>query len=264
MPFQISKLGGVDLGIFRVGGPGLGNLLFPIARAALKSRDEHENFLWPTLRQIKIGPLFRGEKDLRHYGDIFIHRKISDIVKYIVLRYFYSSFRTNVHVGLGDFFASFSKSDSIFLKKLFHERMRNPVRSSPKVCVHIRRGDFSKSASTILSFNDILDISWFDSRITQLKAEGFQEKDIVVYASDTDQDISWLLKKHNLLLSENHCPLNTILEVSGAEIIIPSLSTFSLWSVFLGNSKFILPAECDLEKFMSDDMKSRVLFYENI
>jgi hypothetical protein len=264
LPFQISKLDGVDLGFFRIGGPGLGNLLFPIARAALKSRDDNTTFLWPTLRQIKIGPFLRGEKDPRLYGDIFIRRNILEIIKYLILRYTQPSKVVFIHVGLGDFFSRFTKSDSIYLKSLFKRRMRKTIKLSPKICVHIRRGDFSKSSAPILSFNALLDISWFDKRISQLLAEGAKKEDIVIYASDIDQDISWLINKHDLKLSQNNCPLNTILEMSGAEIIIPSLSTFSLWSIFLGDSKFILPVKCDLLKYMNDDMKSRGRFYETV
>ena len=264
MGYRTSRLEGIDFGLFRIGGPGLGNLLFPIARAAIKCRRDNKKFLWPTLRQIKIGPLLRGENDLRLYGDIFIHRDFLEVIRYLFLRYSRNFEGSDIEAGLGDFFCGFSQDDAIYLKSLLRGRMRANIKQSAKISVHIRRGDFSQSSKDQLSFNDLLDITWFDKHITKFLRDGVKRKDITVYSSDIDDEVLSLLEKHDLGLSNNKCPLNTILEMSGSEIIIPSLSTFSLWAIFLGQSKFILPENCDLPKYMNDDMKSRNLCNEAI
>ena len=262
MHYRISKLDGFDFGFFRIGGPGLGNLLFPIARSVIKCRDDNKKFLWPTIRQIKIGPLLRGEKDLRLYGDIFIHRSFLDVVRYISFRYFRRLEPSDVEAGLGDFFCSFSKNDAIYFNSLLRRRMKATIGQSTKISVHIRRGDFAKSSEAQLTFNNLLDITWFDQHITNLLRKGFNKENITVYSSDVDDEVRSLLEKHKLKLSNNNCPLSTILEISGSDIIIPSLSTFSLWAIFLGEAKYILPENCDLPKYMNEDMQRRSLLNE--
>src|SRR6476620_11629916 len=51
---------------------GLGNRLFPWARCRVFSLKNNVPMLRPTWAQLRIGPLLRGESDLRHYSDLFI------------------------------------------------------------------------------------------------------------------------------------------------------------------------------------------------
>ena len=60
-----------DLGVVRLLGPGLGNLLFPWARAVVACDRDGLTLIDPTWPSIKVGPLLRGEADLRFYGSLF-------------------------------------------------------------------------------------------------------------------------------------------------------------------------------------------------
>ena len=65
-------LGGVvDCGFFRIGGPGLANMLLSWARAAVAADRLGITLLTPAWLSPKIGPLLRGERDLRIYYGLF-------------------------------------------------------------------------------------------------------------------------------------------------------------------------------------------------
>ena len=82
------KLSEPDMNLFRLGGAGLGNILFTYARAVVyAAKNERIKIIWPTWPSIKLGPILRNEKDKRFYADLFKNNSgyISGLKK-IVLR----------------------------------------------------------------------------------------------------------------------------------------------------------------------------------
>ena len=71
MDYVYPKLSAIDLNITRIGGLGLGNMLFPYARAVLYARDHHLPLIWPTWNSIPAGQILRREKNKRFYNDLF-------------------------------------------------------------------------------------------------------------------------------------------------------------------------------------------------
>ena len=71
MNYAYPKLSEHDLGFVRLGGAGLGNIMFTWARAAVFARDNDCQVIWPTWPSIKVGPYLRREADKRFYGDLF-------------------------------------------------------------------------------------------------------------------------------------------------------------------------------------------------
>ena len=67
------KFSGYDFGYFRILGDGLGNLLFPWARAVCISKRTNLRVIAPTWPQFKLGPVFRNEPDKRFYLNLFNH-----------------------------------------------------------------------------------------------------------------------------------------------------------------------------------------------
>ena len=65
------KFDGIDLFIFRIGGSGLGNLLFPFFRALVHAKNNNLKIISPTFRSIKLGPYLRGENQKRSYNYIY-------------------------------------------------------------------------------------------------------------------------------------------------------------------------------------------------
>ena len=79
-----------DIGFIRRTGPGLDNLLFPLARALIVSRGDGE-LVFPTMRQFKVGPFLRREDDLRTYGDIFRARIYVEWKNWLTAKLYHSS-----------------------------------------------------------------------------------------------------------------------------------------------------------------------------
>lgn len=54
MNYVYPKLSEKDLGFIRLGGAGLGNLLFTYARALVYARDHGCQMIWPTWPSVKL------------------------------------------------------------------------------------------------------------------------------------------------------------------------------------------------------------------
>ena len=76
------KFSKIDLFDFRLGGPGLGNLLFPWARGVIFARKNNIPVLSPNWKTFKIGTYLRSEKDKRTYNDLFVKNGKSGFSKY--------------------------------------------------------------------------------------------------------------------------------------------------------------------------------------
>lgn len=71
MDYVYPKLSAIDLNITRIGGLGLGNMLFPYARAVLYAGEHHLPLIWPTWNSVPAGQILRREKNKRFYHDLF-------------------------------------------------------------------------------------------------------------------------------------------------------------------------------------------------
>ena len=69
--YVYARLSSWDFGVLRVFGAGLGNLLFPWARSMVLARSAGLIPIFPTWPQLKLGPIFRRERDARTYQDLF-------------------------------------------------------------------------------------------------------------------------------------------------------------------------------------------------
>ena len=81
MIYHYPSLSKHDFLFFRLHGAGLANHLFPMYRAFQKSRQTNGIFLFPTMTQVKIGPIIRREQDKRIYFNLFQRRSINELIK---------------------------------------------------------------------------------------------------------------------------------------------------------------------------------------
>lgn len=75
MQYVYPKLSSMDLNVTRIGGLGLGNMLFTYARALLYARDHAAVMIWPTWNSIPVGQILRREENKRYYHDLFTPKK---------------------------------------------------------------------------------------------------------------------------------------------------------------------------------------------
>lgn len=71
MEYVYPQLSSIDLNFTRIGGLGLGNMLFTYARAVLYARDHGAVLVWPTWNSIPVGQILRREDNKRFYHDLF-------------------------------------------------------------------------------------------------------------------------------------------------------------------------------------------------
>ena len=255
------------LTLFRLGGAGLGNLLFPLSRAyiySLKFKGVLMPPIWPSL---KIGPIIRGEKEKRTYIGMFkptlsirlnlglinlLNRSIKEhdfllmkpseqsqknaTVVVAGLRNLFSDL-----LGYNDqllaFFLSISSKKVIDLYQNFN---------SENIGVHIRLGDYNESVRTPLE--------WYESVILKLQESSkYKHLNFIVFSDGNDDDLKTILCLPNCIRIQKADALADILRLSKCQIIVGSNSTFSAWSAFLGNKPFLRHNKFYLKKIHIDE-----------
>ncbi len=281
MIYHYPSLSNYDFLLFRLGGAGLANHLFPMYRAFQKSKEEGEEFLFPTLLQFKIGPIIRREKDKRIYFSLFHQRKINELLKLKVL---FSSNKFDeinyellnndkdgviIYNGIEDlsgsnnhyFFKSFNhEHKEEFISMLIgrskkRERLFSELNLIKKedICVHIRRGDFPVKGLEKDPFRQIND-DWYLKVINHLAKE-FPGNKIRIFTDDIHSLSDEILSVRNVSVDASFNALHAILKMSAHGTIVASASTFSLWSAFIGDQIVFSNSESDLGRFINNDIQ---------
>ena len=133
--YYIPRLSPIDLIFFRLGGPGLGNLLFPISRALLDARKADGVFINGTFPQLKFGPVIRMERDKRAYRREFTPQSLRKRVQRLLLTFRDSTTEQNMsqetdctvfyYAGLGKFFYPLLGWEEV-IREFLYER-KGPV-----------------------------------------------------------------------------------------------------------------------------------------
>ena len=164
MYYIYPKLSEKDGILFRLGGAGLGNILFTYARAVIYVQNhEDAEMIWPTWFSFKLGPILRHEPDKRFYNDLFINRSgyIDGFKKANILI-------TKKHIkeqdiskeqGLDGCVVDFEGFENCFqeimndsqavykdLVRNLNPKYQDAVRFNGKnsICIHVRLGDFAR------------------------------------------------------------------------------------------------------------------------
>lgn len=240
---------------------GLGNRLFPWARCRIFSYVNDIPMLAPRWTQIKVGPLLRGESDLRFYHNLFKRRpeQIGGMKKIWLLLfskklpepedlclYKKGVFSGNVIVvfkGEKGYFGKLNGWDQFLMKELLlmtKDRWLNIVYKVPDIPIgiHVRRGDFTTPVSEEdFMFKGSLrtPILWFIKSLKVIRENiGFPAKAFVT-SDGTVAELQELLNLENVFLIRTGSAISDMLILSKAKVLIASGgSTFSAWASFLG------------------------------
>jgi hypothetical protein len=269
MVYVFPKLSKRNFLLFRVAGPGLGNLLFPWARARVCAKTNMLQVIDPTWLQFKPGPYIRREKDKRGYYDLFMPAQnsvtgINKIIKLLSIKWideasfhkdkdFYLNSKKHFIVtfeGLGNYFNDILYHHSILKDELYaiskhkHKTELN-FDFSRTISVHLRLSDFKIGhQNTSLQF--------FKNIITQLRNELGNYK-VYIFSDGNENEISDLLQLGNIDLLRFGSSLSDLLALSNSNILIASKnSTFSWWASYLGRSPVIWPADTTTTKIYYD------------
>ena len=261
----------------RLGGAGLGNLLFTYSRALKLAKETGCDFVWPSWKSMKVGPWIRREKDKRFYGDLFSNNSgyVSGFKKSLLLRT-----KKRVYVKSAEdvnnapdnsllIFDDFTMNFDGILD--FREEIRNDLIKnlqgknrkaleedfSKCVNVHIRLGDFNKANTDALksgSNNTSLPIEWYVSVIERINEITNNSLTFNIFSDGTDEELKPVLDIPNTRRVFYGTSIADILALSRAPLMIASGSSFSMWARYLGNCSSIS---------YTNQIKDRVLSNEN-
>lgn len=254
--YHLPLLSRVDLGFVRSPGPGLGNLLFPIARAVIGQATRGGTIIFPTMRQFKLGPYLRREKDKRTYGEVLRRRTSAELGAWIRAQLSpkhdeaeADAVRSGVicYRGLGRQFHDLAGHTEI-VRKFFECASREsiPVRRYD-VAIHVRRGDFALPSSSATCQSVQLPIEWYRAAFARAcDFLGVGSAQSVLFSDEDPARIISELGIGGVEPEPRANALESMFQMANADAIIASRSTFSLWAQFLGGRAAIWPVGFDL------------------
>ena len=238
-----------DYGIVRVGGPGLANCMFFVARAAILAKKLNAKLMRPTWERIGIGQWIRKERDKRFYSGLFSKKeRISGMRKAILLAISKKikeedakpSMNGVVLVsGLRGYFSDLWENRdyvcAYFQEKILPAAIQLvPTELSNTVAVHVRLGDYPQKWRT--------DINWYVKVIQKVRvfwslmtdADATQSLKFKVFSDGSNAELSELLAIPGVERADYGNAFADMMAISKCKLLIGSDSTFSGWGAFLG------------------------------
>lgn len=251
--YLLPCLGGIETPFFRIGGPGLGNSLFPLMRCLLTADRTATPVLSPVWLNIKPGAWLRAERDKRLYYGIFESSGITGWRRFAALMTLPRlSEATSLiddlrpirgiinFTGMEGLFHPLIKH-SVFVRNTFlsilsqSNRLHGQNKSQPPAVIHVRLGDFGKppgGAPQPGMWNQRLPMEWYLDRMEALKRID-SNMTFVVVSDGTDAELCPLLAR-GCVRSSALSAVDDLQVMMSARVMVASASTFSMWASFMG------------------------------
>jgi hypothetical protein len=100
-----------------------------------------------------------------------------------------------------------------------------PTEDEPFVGVHVRLGDYPTAWRQ--------PAAWYESVVSGLRAQLGRDFPVRIYSDGTDEELSPLLALPAVVRAPGRPAVTDLLELSQAQCIVASASTFSAWAGFL-------------------------------
>ncbi len=261
MNYAYPKLSEHDLGFVRLGGAGLGNIMFTWARAAVFARDHDCQVIWPTWPSIKVGPYLRREADKRFYGDLFRNDGssvggIKKMIKLLTCHRIAEEKKESVTLedeAIVEFTGFEGCFDSIlyeyeFVRQLIesnlHPRNRAPLQEDyhDAVGIHVRLGDFSRVSVAEVEagrHDSALPVEWYAHIVEQIRMHAGKQVPVYVFSDGTDEELKPLLALPGVQRKTYGTSIGDILGLSRFPLLVASGSSFSMWARYLGRANCI-------------------------
>lgn len=263
MYYVYPKLSEIDLFLLRLGGAGLGNILFTYARAVIYVQ-KHANcqLVWPTWFSLKLGPILRHEPDKRFYHDLFVNHSgyISgpEKAKILLTKKHIKEQEIEKKPDLDDCVVDFEGFDNCFQEimndsqAVYQDIVKNlnpkyqgalAFDGKSSICMHIRLGDFTRASWEEVKSGkhcSSIPIEWYVCMGTALREIVGKNVRIYVFSDGTDQELKPLLELENVERITFGSAIADILALSNAGIFVASGSSFSMWARYLGRMTTIM------------------------
>ena len=261
MNYVYPKLSEHDLGFVRIGGAGLGNILFAWARAAVFARDQGLTMLWPTWPSIKFGPWLRRERDKRFYGDLF--ENCGDAVGGVKKMYRLLTCHRipeeakervktedNAIVEFTGFDGCFEEIlyEYDFVRKLIVRNLKLKNKKALETdgtgmaAFHVRLGDFGRVPEAEVRagrHDSALPIDWYVGQLHEIRRYAGWEVPVRVFSDGTDEELAPLLALSAVERMTFGTSIGDILALSRFPLLVASGSSFSMWARYLGRANCI-------------------------
>ena len=249
MKYVYPKLSDKDFYIIRIGGLGLGNMLFTYAKAVLYARDHGARLIWPTWVSIPVGQILRRESNKRFYHDLFQNRigAVSGLQKLWLL--WTRKKDIVVMEGMeGEFEPIAGKENSEYLyshfQTILQERNRKALEFEPGngICMHIRLGDFTRGTEADLKAgnpNTSIPIEWYIRIIRQIREAVSETLPVYIFSDGSREELQDILALPGVQQVTFGTAIGDILAMSKARLFVASGSTFSRWVRYLGRMNTI-------------------------
>ena len=249
MKYVYPKLSDKDFYIIRIGGLGLGNMLFTYAKAVLYARGHGARLIWPTWVSIPVGQILRRESNKRFYHDLFQNR-IGAVSGFQKLRLLWTRKKDIVVMeGMeGEFEPIAGKENSEYLYRHFQtilqERNRKAMEFEPGngICMHIRLGDFTRGTEADLKAgnpNISIPIEWYINVIQQIRDAVSETLPVYIFSDGSREELQDILALPGVQQVTFGTAIGDILAMSKARLFVASGSTFSRWVRYLGRMNTI-------------------------
>lgn len=265
-PYAYAELGGRDLGVVRVAGPGLGNMLFPWARFVLGVRRYGLQPVAPTWRQLKVGPLLRGERDLRSYSRLF--QSVPDYLTGVArLRILATAARLEepaeepaanldprgvvIYRGVRDYFVPLSGHHALLRREFARAVRREIKRSIPcgpcqAIAIHVRLGDFAPpdvaGSHRESDANVRMPLQWYVDTLRQIRGHLGGSLAANVFSDGRLHELAPVLQEPSCRRVCYGSSVADMLAMSQHACLVASNSSFSMWACFLGQVPVIRPS----------------------
>lgn len=254
--FAYPRLSKTDLLFVRIGGDGLGNLMFNWARCLTASDRHGWRMIWPTWQSFKPKNWRVNPHDHRTYFDLFrpTDRYVSGWRKpWCLARYRLIPEQQALAEGappgsvvqfrgMRDKFAPFLRDRQRVRDELLRiarpQHLAALAESAPApIAIHVRRGDFVQQANyqdLVNIDNSLLPLDWYIAALQAVRAAAGRDLPAWVYSDGTSDELGPLLALSGVERKAYGSGLGDMLGLSRARLLIASGSTFSMWGSFLG------------------------------
>lgn len=255
------RLSKTDLLAIRIGGNGLGNLMFTWARCLAASERHGWQPIWPTWQSFKPKNWRVNPYDHRTYFDLFspTERYVTGWRKpWSLARYRWIPEAQALERGappgsvvefrgMEGMFAPFCEQHELVSGELLkiarpqHLRTLDDPAPAP-IGIHVRRGDFVQQSSyeqMISQHNSLLPMEWYVAALKAVRAAAGSEIRVYVFSDGTTEELAPLLDLPSVERADFGSGLGDMLGLSRSRLIIASGSTFSMWGSFLGQAPAI-------------------------
>jgi hypothetical protein len=244
---------------------GIGNRLFPWARAYLFAKAHGAKLIWPNWEHFRVGALFKGGVRWRDFpGKIYLfgnftpdHTYVSGLRKRIILRtgqklaeldplqYNSSSSQIIVFDGLRNLFTDLAGSQLILknaLMSIASPAVMSGVQISlPPIALNIRRGkdfrDPQDPGEFVTSGGLRTPLNWFRMTLQRIRRLVGSEIGAFVISDGDEADLNSVLSLPNTVHIKTTTALADLLLISQARLLIASGgSAFSAWGAFLSEA----------------------------